>query len=165
MKKNLHNNKGFNLVEIIVSIAILAIVFSFIFYFVSSINFKNKNIENLPYLVKDYNYSNKYCHLENGQLENISQTQLIDMSQYISTSTPITGINIYQKNKMIITTNSASTSEKDILIFDFNTAGDQINLNLIQTLEAGPGINDALLHDNFLYVLNISVNSHVKNLS
>ena len=163
MKKNRHNNKGFNLVEIIVSIAILAIVFSFIFFFVSSINYKNKNIENPPYIVNDYNYSNKYCHLENDQPNNLSQTQLINMSQYISTSTPITSINIYQKNKIIITTNSASTTEKDIFIFDFNTAGDQINLNLIQTLEAGPGINDALLHDNFFHVLNTSVNSHVKS--
>jgi prepilin-type N-terminal cleavage/methylation domain-containing protein len=161
--KKHHKNKGFNLVEIIVSIAILAIVFSFVFYFVSSINFKNKNIKNLPYLVKDYNYSNKYCHLENNQLNNLSQTQLIDTSQYISTSTPITSINIYQKNKMIITTNSASTSEKDIFVFDFNIADDQINLNLVQTLEAGPGINDALLHNNFFYVLNTSVNSHVKS--
>ncbi len=163
MKKKRHKSKGFNLVEIIVSIAILAIVFLFIFYFVSSINSKNKNIENPPYLVKDYNYSNKYCHLKNSQLENLSQKQLINMSQYISTSTPITSINIYQKNKIIITTNSASTTEKDIFIFDFNTAGDQINLNLIQTLEAGPGINDALLHDNFFNVLNTSVNSHVKS--
>jgi prepilin-type N-terminal cleavage/methylation domain-containing protein len=161
--KKHHKNKGFNLVEIIVSIAILAIVFSFVFYFVSSINFKNKNIKNLPYLVKDYNYSNKYCHLKNNQLNNISQIQLIDMSQYISTSTSITSINIYQKNKMIITTNSASTSEKDIFIFDFSIVDDQINLNLVQALEAGPGINDALLHDNFFYVLNTSVNSHVKS--
>lgn len=163
MKKNRHNKKGFNLVEIIVSIAILAIVFSFIFYFVSSINFKNKNIENPPYLVKDYNYSNKYCHLENDQLNNLSQTQLINMSQYISTSTPITSINIYQKNKIIITTNSASTTEKDIFVFNFSIADNKINLNLTQTLEAGPGINDALLHDNFFYVLNTSVNSHVKS--
>jgi hypothetical protein len=64
---------------------------------------------------------------------------------------------------MIITTNSASTSEKDIFIFDFSIVDDQINLNLVQALEAGPGINDALLHDNFFYVLNTSVNSHVKS--
>ena len=163
MKKNQHNKKGFSLVEIIISIAILAIVFSFIFYFVSSINFKNKNINNKPYMLSSYNYSNKYCHLKDGQLENISQTQLIDMSAYISTSTVITSINIYNKNKLILTTNSASTTEKDIFIFDFSVTDNQINLNLIQSIEAGPGINDALLHDIFFYTLNTSVNSHVKS--
>lgn len=151
------------MVEIIVSIAILAIVFSFIFYFVSSINFNNKYMDNKPYMIKDYNYSNKYCYFKDGQFNNISEIQILDMNQYISTSTPITSINIYQKNKMIITTNSASTTEKDIFIFDFNIINNQIGLNLIQSIESGPGINDALLHNNFLYTLNTSVNSHVKS--
>lgn len=162
MKKNRHKEKGFNLVEIIISIAILTIVFSFIFYFISSVNFKNKYTENKLYMLKDYNYSNKYCYFKDSQFENISQNQILDMGQYISTSTPISSINIYNKNKLIITTNSASTTEKDIFIFDFNIAGKQINLNLTQSIEAGPGINDALLHDNFFYILNTSVNSHVK---
>lgn len=167
MKKTQHKkylkNTGFSLVEIIVSIAILAIVFSFIFYFVSSINFKNINLDNKPYLIKDYNYSNKYCYFKNGQFDNLSQFQVLDMIQYISTSTLITSINIYDKNKMIITTNSASTTEKDIFIFDFSIIDSQMILNLKNSIETGPGINDVLLHDNFLYILNTSVNSHIKS--
>jgi hypothetical protein len=78
------------------------------------------------------------------------------MSTYISTGTPITSMNIFHKDRLILTTNSASTSEADIFIFDFNS------LNLISSLDVGPGINDSLLIDNTFYVLNTSVNSHVK---
>jgi prepilin-type N-terminal cleavage/methylation domain-containing protein len=160
--KIIHKTKGFSLVEIIISIAVLAIVFSFIFYFVSTINLKNINTDNKPFIFNEYNYSNKYCYFENGQFDNISIVQDIDMSQYISTSTIITSINIFHKDRLIITTNSASTSESDIFIFHFNISNNQINLDLISSLDVGPGINDALLHDNFLYILNTSVNSHVK---
>jgi prepilin-type N-terminal cleavage/methylation domain-containing protein len=154
--KILKINKGFSLVEIIISIAILAIMFSFIFYFVSTINLKSLNIDNRPYMKTGYNYSNKYCYLEDGQLERLSIIKDLDMSTYISTGTPITSINIFHKDRLILTTNSASTSEADIFIFDFNS------LNLISSLDVGPGINDSLLIDNTFYALNTSVNSHVK---
>lgn len=155
-------NKGFSLIEIIVSVAILATVFSFIFYFVSSINFGIKNLDSKPYLVSDYNYSNKYCYLKENQINTLSQFQTINMNKYISTSTPITSLSVYRKNKIIITTNSASTTEKDIFLFNFTIIGGLINLNLIQSIDSGPGINDALIHDNYVYTLNTSVNSHVK---
>jgi prepilin-type N-terminal cleavage/methylation domain-containing protein len=150
------NNEGFSLVEIIISIAILAIMFSFIFYFVSTINLRAVNIDNKPYIQTGYNYSNKYCYLEDEQLERLSIIKDLDMSTYISTGTPITSMNIFHKDRLILTTNSASTSEADIFIFDFNS------LNLISSLDVGPGINDSLLIDNTFYVLNTSVNSHVK---
>jgi prepilin-type N-terminal cleavage/methylation domain-containing protein len=156
-------NQGFSLIEIIVSIALVAIIFSFMFYFVSSINQKNKIINKQPYMLNDYNYSDKYCHLSEGQINTISLKQSMDMSPYISTSTPITSINIFNKNKLIITTNSASTTESDIFIFSFSENSDTLDLNLLSQTDVGPGINDAVLHDNFLYVLNTSVNSHVKS--
>jgi prepilin-type N-terminal cleavage/methylation domain-containing protein len=156
-------NQGFSLIEIIVSIALVAIIFSFMFYFVSSINQKNKIINKQPYMMKDYNYSDKHCYFIEGQMDNISLKQSIDMSLYISTSTPITSINIFNKNKLIITTNSASTTESDIFIFSFSENGDTLDLNLLHQLDVGPGINDGILHDNFFYVLNTSVNSHVKS--
>lgn len=115
-------------------------------------------------MLANYNYSNKYCHLSDGQLQNISIVQTLNMNSYISTSTVITSINIFHKNKLIITTNSASTSEDDIFLFDFNIADNQISLNLIQSLDIGPGINDTILHDNFMYALDTSVNSHVRTI-
>ncbi len=150
--------KGFSLIEIIISLAILAIMFSFIFYFISTIMFKSKIINTKPYMLGDYNYSNTYCRSD------LSIIQTLNMNTYISTSTPITSINIFQKNKMIVTTNSASTTEKDIFLFDFVVVSNQIHLNLFQSLDIGPGINDVLLHDNFIYTLNTSINSHVKTL-
>ncbi len=156
-------NQGFSLIEIIVSIALVVIIFSFMFYFVSSINQKNKIINKQPYMLNDYNYSDKYCYFDEGQLYDISIKQTVDMSPYISTSTPITSINVFNKNKLIITTNSASTTESDIFIFSFSQNADVQDLNLLNAVDVGPGINDAILHDNFLYVLNTSVNSHVKS--
>lgn len=156
-------NQGFSLIEIIISLAILSIIFSFMFYFLSSISYKNKIINKQPYMLTDYNYSDKYCYLENNQIDNLSLIQSIDMSTHISTSTPITSINIYNKNKLILTTNSASTSESDIFVFNFLTDNNMMELSLIQQLNIGPGINDAVLHDNFFYILNTSVNSHVKS--
>lgn len=161
MKKQLYN-KGFGLIEIIISLALLAIIFSFIFYFISTINFKQIKIDNKPYMYSEYNYSNKYCYLEDGQFEKLSIFQDLDMSTYISTGTPITSINIFHKDKLIITTNSASTTESDIFVFDFKINDNQIILNKISSLDMGPSINDALLNDNIFYVLNTSVNSHVK---
>lgn len=155
--KNTKHKTGFSLIEIIVSLAILAIMFSFIFYFISSINIRDKNIDKKPYILENYNYSDKYCYLEESQLNQMYIINDFDLSSYISTSTPITSINIFRKDKIIITTNSASTTEADILIFDFPS------MSFKQKIDVGPGINDALLHDDFLYVLNTSVNSHVKN--
>ena len=157
-------SKGFSLIEIIISLAILAIMFSFMFYFISTIMFKNKLVNSKPFMLTDYNYSNKYCHLDKNQLSNMSIIQTLNMSAYISTSTPITSLQIFNKNKLLITTNSASTTEKDIFLFDFKVSANQINLTLLQSMDIGPGINDSLLHDNFMYLLNTSINSHVKIL-
>ncbi len=156
--------RGFSLIEIIISLAILAIMFSFMFYFISTIMLKNKLTNNKPFMLTDYNYSNKYCYLNENQQSNLSIAQTLNMGAYISTTTPITSISIFNKNKLIVTTNSASTTEKDIFLFDFGIISNQISLTLLQSLDIGPGINDALLHDNFIYVLNTSVNSHVKTL-
>ena len=158
------NNRGFSLIEIIISLAVLAIIFSFMFYFISTIMLKNKILNTKPYMLTDYNYSNKYCHLDDGQLEGLSIVQTLNLNSYISTSTPITSINVFNKNRLIVTTNSASTSEKDIFLFDFNIINNQITFNLIQSLNIGPGFNDILLHDDYLYALDTSINSHVKTL-
>lgn len=153
---------GFSLIEIIISLAILSVVLASMFYFVSSINVKNKIINSKPYALTIHSYGNKYCYIDENQPNIPSVLQVLNLSKYISTSTPVTSISIFHKNKMILTTNSASTTEKDIFLFNFNTIDNQINLDLLQSLDIGPGINDAILHDNFIYVLNTSINSHVK---
>ncbi len=142
--------------------AILAIVFSFVFYFVSAIMAKSKNVNEKPYMLDDYNYSNLYC---DADPEHLSVIQTLDLSAYISTSTPITSIHIFHKNRMIITTNSASTTEKDMFLFDFSTASNQIDLTLLYSVNVGPGFNDSILHDTFIYALDTSINSHVRVFS
>ena len=154
--------KGFSLIEIIVSLAILGIVFSFVFYFVSSINLRSKKIDEKPYLVSEYNYSDKYCYFANGQVSNLAIVQDINISSFISTSTVITSMSVLAGNTLIITTNSASTTEPDIFVFSLVLSGNILTSSLIQSLDVGPGAMDALLHDTHLYVLNSSVNSHVK---
>jgi len=150
-----NKHSGFSLIEIIISIAILAIIFSFVFYFVSSISYKDITKDEKPYLFDDFNYSNKYCYLSEGQIDLLSIIKNVDMGSYISSSTIISSIDTLDRDKIIITTNSASTTESDIFMFGFE--------GLLYQLDIGPGITDALLHDRFLYVLNTSVNSHVKS--
>lgn len=160
---NINNRyKGFNLIEIIISIALLSTVFTFCFYFISTINIHKNNINNKPYLIKDFNYSNKYCDFNDNQLDVLSITKIINMGEYISSSTIITSMNIFNKNKLILTTNSASTTEDDIFIFDINFNGGMPQIKLRSSYDIGPGINDSILHDNFLYLLNTSANSHLK---
>ncbi len=154
-------NKGFSLIEIIISIAVLAILFSFIFYFVTTIKVKNTLLNDKPYLVQSFNYSDIYCHFDENQLQNLSIAQTLEMSEFISTSTPITGMHIFNSNKMIVTTDSASTSESDIFLFDYTP----YELTLINKSETGPGITDSVLHGKILYVLNTSINSHIKSFT
>jgi prepilin-type N-terminal cleavage/methylation domain-containing protein len=151
-------NRGFNLIEILVSVALLAIIFSFIFYFLSSIHYKKVGEVTMPYLMHQYGYSEKYCRIEEGRLATMGVFQDIDMSPYVSTSTPITSMHVFDKNKLLITANSASTTEPDIFLFD------RQGMRLLQSVNVGPGINDSLLHGSMLYALNTSVNSHVKTL-
>lgn len=153
--------KGFSLIEIILAISILAVVFSFLFYFLSTIYINKNKKEDSPYLLKEYDYSGKFCNIKDN-LENISIHKDTDLSRYISTSTPITSMNIFHKNLLIITVNSASTTEADILLFDIYLEGNIFRLNPRDYMDTGPGINDALLIDNYLYALNTSVNSHVQ---
>lgn len=157
MKKN-KINRGFNLIEILVSVAVLAIIFSFIFYFLSSIHHKKVGEASVPYLMHQYAYSEKYCHIEEKRVAGIEIIQDIDLSSHISTSTPVTSLHIFDKNRLLITTNSASTTEPDIFLFDMR------GMHLLQSVNVGPGISDSLLHGDTLYALNTSVNSHVKTL-
>jgi len=156
MKKN----KGFSLIEIIISIAILATVFSFIFYFVSTIA-REKNIDNKPHTLDSYNYSDKSCSLKQDS-SNIKSYKTIMLTKYIPPSVPITSLNIFDKNKLIVTTNSASTTESDIFIFKIDNSTTTGLYELLYEIDTGPGINDALLHDDILYVANSSVNSHIQ---
>ncbi len=140
--------------EIILAIAISIIVFGFIFYFLTTLSV-HKDMNTVPRLLDDFNYTNTYCQLKDDY-KNISIFRDVDFGKYISTSTPITSINIYNKNFLILTTNSASTTEPDIFLFDLS------NMNLVRSINTGPGINDSVLHGNYLYALNNSVNSHVQ---
>ena len=112
-------------------------------------------------MLTDYHYSDVYCSNENI---NLSIIQQLDLSSYISTSTRVTSLHIFHKNRMIVTANSASTTEKDIFLFEFLVNGNNIQLNLSQSLDIGPGINDSILHDIFIYALDTSVNSHIRTL-
>ena len=151
------NKIGFSLIEIILATAVSMIVFVFVFYFLTTISLQKKYPES-PILLNEFNYSNNYCQLKNDY-KNISTYKDVDLGKYISTSTPITSINIFRKNTLIVTTNSASTTEPDIFLFDLS------NMNLIKSLNTGPGLTDAILNDNYLYAINNSVNSHIQTFT
>ncbi len=153
-------NKGFSLIEIIIALAILAIVFVFSFYFISSINL-NKNLSEEPYLLKGYNYGDKFCTFKND-ISNIKINKTILLTKYIPMHTPITSINIFDKNKLIVTTNSATTSDADIFIFKIDNSTTTPYYELLSKYDTGPGINDSILVNGILYTANTSVNSHIQ---
>ncbi len=88
-------------------------------------------------------------------------SQFISLSSYISTSTRVTSVHSFGIQSLIVTADSASTSEKDIFLFSIATTTGVISL--ISSIDAGPGIQDSVLLGDFLYIANTSVNSHVKS--
>lgn len=158
------HKKGFNLIEIILALAVITLVFIGVFHFVTTLYVRSRQVE-LPQNYFSYNYTETLCVLKES-IDTIQlATQNISMTPYVSTSTQVTGIHSLSNNTFVITADSASTSESDIFLFDIsiNNYG-SANLSLISSIDVGPGIRDSKLLGNFLYIANTSVNSHVKSI-
>ncbi len=155
------NSRGFSLIEIVVALAV------FLITTVSVLSFYDKTFSNaesvvfkplqlLPQALSEYSYEKKVCP-ENSLNNEVKE---ISLSSYISTSTRLTGIFINNNRQLIITTDSASTTEADVFIFDID---ESYNLFLVSKLDVGPGITSARYISDILYVLNTSVSSHIKS--
>ncbi len=160
--RNIYKNKGFSLIEIIISIALLSIIFSFMFYFLSTLNINIDKDHNSIFTLDNYNYSDQYCDLNDNIIKNISIVFDFDMSSYISTSTIVTDINIINNNRLIISTNSSSTTENDLYLFAIDFMDNSFDLNLMSATNTGPGVNGMIVHNEYVYLLNTSVNSHLQ---
>ncbi len=147
--------RGFSLIEIILAISVLLVVLIFVFHFLTTLHIGKGGSDDAPRVLDNFNYTQDYCRLKDDY-ENISIYKDVDLGEYVSAYTPITSINIFNKNILIVTTNSASTTESDIFLFDLS------NMRLIKSIDTGPGINNSILINNYLYVLNNSSNSHIQ---
>lgn len=163
-------NKGFSLIEIILALAVSVIVFIGIFHFAASLYVKsNSEMEHEKFFT--YRYGEAYCPLE-MDLDDVQFNALdvIRFSGILSTSTKITSMHFVEevgnentkKPTFIITTDSASTSESDIFMIIINP--ETGTSTVVDSIDAGPGIQDSKLLDTFLYVANTSVNSHIKTI-
>lgn len=161
--KNHHKSnckKGFNLVEIILALAVAIIVFVSIFNFVVTTYVRDTQ-SNLLDSYFSYSYGEPYCGLHRN-INNVGLLyQSISFASYISTSTRVTSVHFLNADTFIITTDSASTTEPDIFIFSISTK--TVAINLISFIDVGPGIQDGKMVGNILHVANTSVNSHVKS--
>lgn len=158
-----HTQKGFNLIEIILALAVITLVFTAVFNFAATVYVRSQQVE-LPQNYFSYNYSEPLCVLK-GNIDDVQlSAQNISMAPYISTSTRVTSIHGLGNNMFIVTTDSASTTESDIFLFNISiNNSSSANLSLISSIDVGPGIQDGKLVGDFLYVANTSVNSHVKS--
>lgn len=153
-------NTGFSLIEIILALGVSVIVFIGIFHFVTVAFVKRQSFQSSEKFFS-YTYGEQYCP-QTKNIEDVifNPVNTISLSPYISTSTRVTSIHYVKDNTLLITTDSASTSEADIFLFDIDLAERTITPRF--SVDVGPGIQDSKLLDSILYVANTSVNSHVK---
>lgn len=162
--KNYHKSnckKGFNLVEIILAFAVVIIVFVSVFNFVITAYVRDTQ-SNLLDSYFSYSYGEPYCVLSENFDDVKLSSQSVSFFSYVSTSTKVTSIHLLNEDTFIITIDSASTTEPDILIFSISTTTAMIDI--IGSIDIGPGIQDSKLLGSILYVVNTSVNSHIKSL-
>ncbi len=159
----MHTQKGFSLIEVMLALAISMIVFVAVFYFAASIHTYAKKHTATPEKYVSYQYGEPYCGMHKTVQDiHFDTSNQIHFQAYLSTSTRISSIHQLNGNRFVLTTDSASTSESDIFLFDVDAQNTTVTL--ISSLDVGPGIQDAKLLDQYLYVANTSVNSHLKTL-
>lgn len=153
-------NRGFSLIEIILALGVSVIVFVGVFHFAASVYVRNQSLFTEDNYFS-YTYGEPYCPLtiEFEQIQ-FDPLNVIDLSGFISTSTKVSSMYFIDEDKVIITTDSASTTESDIFMFKINT--ELATVTLETSKDVGPGIQDAKFLDLYMYVANTSVNSHVK---
>ncbi len=148
--------KGFSLIEIIIAFAIALIVFISVFEFVTVAQIRSiKSINQQRYDFPIYRYGEKVCYFTDPSINSMIIKKQITLN-FISTSTPITSLHHLSNDLLLITTNSASTSEKDLIVINQST------YEVVAEVDIGPGIEDSVLIGNYLYVANTSINSHIK---
>lgn len=154
--------KGFGIAEIVLSLAIFLIVMVAIFQYSGSL-FKGLNNNDSPFSesifpqgLDMFRYGEAICNIDS----NIELQHSIDLSTALSTSTYITSIHDLGNDVFIITSDSASTSEPDI--FRIKLTDDHIDI--LESKDVGPGIQDSVIMFPFLYIANTSINSHIKVL-
>lgn len=152
-------NRGFNLIEIVLTLAVATLVFTTVFSFAVSFYVRIQEAE-LPMSFFSYSYGEPYCVLRKSS-SGATASSPLSFSSYISTSTRVTSVHSLGYNRFIVTTDSASTSESDIFLFIISTS--TANISLVVSIDTGPGIQDSKILGNYLYVANTSVNSHVKS--
>ncbi len=151
--------KGFNLVEIILALAVVTLVFIAVFNFMTTAYVRSAQTKGVE-VYFSYLYGEPYCELS-GKVGGVHM-QNISLASYISTSTRVTSVHVLGGDKFLLTADSSSISESDIFIFNISTTTGTITV--VSSSDIGPGIQDSKLLGNFLYVANTSTNSHVKSL-
>lgn len=154
--------KGFSLVEIIIAFGIATIIFVSVFEFIAIVRVKTKtNQDKSVFNFTNYKYGEKICALENDTLQSFHITKQVNLSSFISTSTVISSIHQISPSEILLTTNSSSTTEPDIYIFNISKQED-LDLSVKSSIDVGPGIEDSIMLGFYLYIANTSVNSHIK---
>lgn len=153
--------RGFALPEVMIAMVIFLMIIAGVFQYVDSIKHLDdqENIHSQTEL-STYRYGVPVCNFSDDFVTHADIKEQIDMSGIVSTSTPITSIHELLPGRVLITTDSASSSEPDVLMG--TTVAGQFNLE--NSLDVGPGIYDSLYQDGLLYAANTSINSHAKVL-
>lgn len=160
MPKQIKN--GFGMVEIVLSLGIFLIVMTAVFQYSAVLYEKIYTHQHVPttkvfpHGLDLYRYGETFCDIPS----NVTIRDQIDLSQIISTSTPVTDMQYIGDDTFIFTTDSASTTEPDVFKVRITANG----VVILETKDVGPGLQDSLLMFPYLYVANTSVNSHVKVL-
>lgn len=149
---------GFSLMETIIAFAIAMVVFVAVFQFIGvSYTRSSFAADTKMYTFPMYRYGEKKCRMPGGLLESL-RIQGQSGLDFVSTSTLITSIHIISPDLLVLTTDSASTSESDIFIIDSHT------FEVKGSVDTGPGIRDSIIIGTNIYIANTSVNSHLKIL-
>lgn len=160
--RNSSKQKGFGIAEIVLSLAIFLIIMSAIFQYSGSLYRGLNNSDDsasesvFPQGLDMFRYGETVCDIEN----NIQIQSSIDLSTVLSTSTYVTSIHDLGNDFFIITSDSASTTEPDIFRIKVN----EDHVDVLESKDVGPGIQDSIVMFPFLYIANTSTNSHVKVL-
>lgn len=159
---HLSKQKGFGIAEIVLSLAIFLIIIVAIFQYSGSL-YRGLNSSAAPTResifpqgLDMFRYGESVCNVS----DNIRLQNSIDLSTVLSTSTYVTSIHDLGDNVFIITSDSASTTEPDI----FRIKVDEDHVDVLESKDVGPGIQDSIVMFPFLYIANTSTNSHVKVL-
>jgi hypothetical protein len=151
--------RGFSLIEIILAFAISTIVFVSVFEFVTVSKVHGAiAADRLHESFTQFEYGRKICSISDVQIDRLSIGESMSLQSIISSTTPITSMHIVG-GRIILTTDSASTSEPDVYVLETATMKKEFSADI------GPGIQDSILIGSSLVVANTSVNSHVKVLS